>query len=164
MSKIRIRVDGKRPRDEFVRTGRMSACGSLLCASTTGKMYLRVMPAGSLALTMLAFFDLITRRRVAGESFKISKNAMLAYEDPWRIEGVVEEAMRDQSDEPAATVAFHLRLKPRRYGVLRGARGLFGWDRQRREALLAVAEFRRDVLSMRHAVKDAKRVWPPKTE
>jgi type IV secretion system protein VirD4 len=87
---------------------------------------------------------------------RISKNAMLAYEDPWRIQGVVEEAMRDQSDEPAATIAFHLRLKPRRYGVLRGARGLFGWDRQRREALLAVAELRRDVLSMRHAVKERK--------
>jgi hypothetical protein len=31
---------------------------------------------------------------------------------------------------------------------------LVGWDRQRRKALSAVAELRRDVLSMRHAVKE----------
>ena len=87
---------------------------------------------------------------------RISKKAMQAYEDYWRIHGVIEEAMRDPSDEAAATIAFHLRLKPEIYGALRGARGLFGWDRQRRHALLAVVELRRDVLSMRHAVNERK--------
>ena len=64
--------------------------------------------------------------------------------------------MRDPSDEAAATIAFHLWLKPEIYGVLRGARGLFGWNRQRRQALLAVVDLRREVLSMRHAVKERK--------
>ena len=70
----------------------------------------------------------------ADRSKNLAQNATLAYEDAWRIQGVVEEAMHDQFDEPTATIAFHLRMKPRHYGVLRGARGLVGWDRQRRKA------------------------------
>ena len=91
---------------------------------------------------------------LAADRLKISANAALAYEDGWRIQGVVEEAMHSQFDEPTATIAFNLRTKPEIYGVLRGAQGLVGWDRQRCKALSAVAELRRDVLSMRHAVKE----------
>jgi len=88
------------------------------------------------------------------DRLKISANASLAYEDDWRIQGVVEEAMQSAFDDPTATIAFNLRTKPEIYGALRGAHGLFGWDRQRRKAMSAVAELRRDVLSMRHAVKE----------
>ena len=88
------------------------------------------------------------------DRLKISANASLAYEDDWRIQGVVEEAMQSSFDDPTATIAFNLRTKPEIYGALRGAHGLFGWDRQRRKAISAVAELRRDVLSMRHAVKE----------
>ena len=88
------------------------------------------------------------------DRLKISANASLAYENDWRIQGVVEEAMQSSFDDPTSTIAFNLRTKPEIYGALRGAHGLFGWDRQRRKAISAVAELRRDVLSMRHAVKE----------
>jgi type IV secretion system protein VirD4 len=88
------------------------------------------------------------------DRLKISANASLAYEDDWRFQGVVEEAMQSAFDDPTATIAFNLRTRPAIYGALRGAHGLFGWDRQRRKAMAAVTELRHDVLSMRHAVKE----------
>jgi hypothetical protein len=90
----------------------------------------------------------------ATDRARIARSAKLAYEDDWRFRTVVDEAMRADSDDQAAAIAFHLRTKPEIYGVLRGSRGLFGWDRHRRRTLSAVADMRRDVLTMRHAVKE----------
>ena len=97
-----------------------------------------------------------THDELSADRAKIERSAARAYEDDWRLRMVVDEAMRAAADEEAAVVAFHLRTKPEVYGVIRGSRGLFGWDRNRRKALSAVAEMRRDVLAMRHAVRERR--------
>ncbi|WP_158816095.1 type IV secretory system conjugative DNA transfer family protein [Methylocapsa sp. S129] len=93
---------------------------------------------------------------ISADRSRIARNAALAYEDGWRLRTVVDEAMRAEADDQTATIAFNLRTNPEIYGVLRGSRGLFGWDRHRRKALSAVAEVRRDVLAMRHAIRERK--------
>jgi type IV secretion system protein VirD4 len=95
---------------------------------------------------------------LAADRAKIARNGALAFEDGWRLGLVVDEAMRAAGDEQAAMVAFNLRTRPEVYGVLKGSRGLFGWDRYRIRALFAVSEIRRDVLAMRHAIRERRSV------
>jgi type IV secretion system protein VirD4 len=119
-------------------------------ASLTGASGAERAAAGQDGASEDAFAD------ISADRSRIARNAALAYEDGWRLRTVVDEAMRAEADDQTATIAFNLRTNPEIYGVLRGSRGLFGWDRHRRKALSAVAEVRRDVLAMRHAVRERR--------
>ena len=91
---------------------------------------------------------------LSADQAKIKRNVLVAFEDGWRLPIIVDEAMRAADDDQAALIAFNLRTRPEIYGVLRGSANLFGLDCQRQKALSAIAELRRDVLAMRHAVRE----------
>jgi type IV secretion system protein VirD4 len=93
---------------------------------------------------------------LAADRERIARSAALAYEDDWRLCTVVDEAMRADNDDQAGAIALYLRTNPEIYGVIRGSQGLLGVNRERERTLSAIAELRRDVLAMRHAVREQR--------